>query len=44
MAVLCKPGVPNLSLAMYPFSFPTDEHVPFSISTDKHEPLQYSDR
>jgi len=22
------PGVPNLSLAMYPISIPTDEHVP----------------
>ena len=23
-----KQGVPNLSLTMYPFSIPTDEHVP----------------
>jgi len=41
-------GVPNLSLTMYPFSIPTDEHVtlqhfnrismyPFSILTDVHD-------
>jgi len=23
-----RPGVPNLSFTMYPFSIPTDEHVP----------------
>jgi len=39
-------GVLNLFLAMYPFSFPIDEHVPlqqvsmysFSISTDARVP------
>jgi len=28
---LCDiPGIPNLSLTMYPFSIPTDEHVPLN--------------
>jgi len=38
---LTKPGIPNLSLTMYPFSIPKDKHVPFSISTDEHVPLKF---
>jgi len=36
-----SPGVPNLSLTMYPFSISTGKYVPFSILTDVHVPRRY---
>jgi len=31
-----RTGVPNLSLTMYPFSIPTDEHVPLKFLMTKY--------
>jgi len=31
-----RPGIPNLSLTMYPFRIPTDEHVPLKFLMTKY--------